>query len=93
MIDNKQAGFDATDHLLKQGCRQIMFIGDNLSSNVYAERQQGYMQALSFHRMPVDPELTYVTNLGENSGEQVLHRLRELPVTPVSYTHLTLPTN
>jgi LacI family transcriptional regulator len=82
IIDNVKAGFDATSHLLEQGCKRIMFIGDNLASNVYTERQQGYQQALSSHRVTIDPELTYITTLDEISGERVLNRLKEITVRP-----------
>ncbi|MEX0987049.1 MAG: hypothetical protein WD052_06180 [Bacteroidales bacterium] len=30
VIDNKKAGYDATAHLIEQGCRRSMFIGGNL---------------------------------------------------------------
>jgi LacI family transcriptional regulator len=82
VIDNFRAGFDATAHLLEQGCRQVMFVGDNLSGNVYADRQQGYRQALSSHGITLNPELTFITTLDEDSGERVLNRLREFRERP-----------
>ena len=82
IIDNVKAGFDATNHLIEQGCRRIMFVGDNLISNVYADRKEGYLQAHSTHRIPVDPELSYITTLDEESGGRVVNRLKELRERP-----------
>ncbi|HRG07232.1 MAG TPA: substrate-binding domain-containing protein, partial [Cyclobacteriaceae bacterium] len=49
VIDNRQAGFDATNHLLSQGCKRILQIAGNLSRNVYADRLEGYKLALAKH--------------------------------------------
>jgi LacI family transcriptional regulator len=82
VIDNVQAGFDATAHLLEQGCRRIMFVGDNPASNVYADRQQGYSQALFSYHSSMDPGLIFITTLDEDSGSRVVERLRKLPQMP-----------
>lgn len=49
LIDNKTAGFEATEHLIKQGCENILHISGNMKRNVYAERFQGYKNALDMH--------------------------------------------
>ncbi len=82
VIDNVQAGYDATIHLVEQGCRRIMFVGDNLASNVYADRQQGYRQALISHKVKANPDLSFITTLDEDSGERVLKRMEELKLRP-----------
>lgn len=75
VIDNVKAGFDATSHLIEQGCERIMYVSDNLLSSVYADRQAGYKKALKHHRLAFDPELTFVTPLDEGSGERTYQRL------------------
>jgi LacI family transcriptional regulator len=82
VIDNVKAGLDATAHLLDQGCRRIMFVGDNLTSNVYADRHVGYKQALLSRQLPCDPVMTFITTLDEESGERVLERMLELKDRP-----------
>jgi LacI family transcriptional regulator len=82
IIDNEKAGKDATEHLIGQGCRRIMFVGDNLTSNVYEDRHQGYLQALRGNHLREEPELTFITTLDEDSGERVLDhfmRMKEKP--------------
>jgi len=43
--DNEAGGHDATTHLLAQGCRQIVFLGDPAAPEV-AARLQGHLRAL-----------------------------------------------
>ncbi len=82
IIDNVKAGRDATAHLLDAGCRRIMYVGDNLISSVYADRHQGYQQALAEHGIVYDSGLTFVTSLDEESGARVLSRIREMESVP-----------
>ena len=74
VINNEGAGFDATNHLIEQGCRRIMYVSDNLTSNVYSDRHQGYKRALKHHHIPTDPELTFVNKLDEDSGVRTFNR-------------------
>lgn len=46
VIDNLMAGYDATNHLISQGCQNILLIGGNLKQNVYLDRFRGYKKAL-----------------------------------------------
>ncbi len=53
IINNFQAGYDATKHLIQQGCKRIAHITSSLKRNVYAERMRGYKQALQDHKLEV----------------------------------------
>jgi LacI family transcriptional regulator len=46
VIDNHTAGYDATTHLIEQGCKRIVHIAGSLNRNVYADRLAGYTRAL-----------------------------------------------
>ncbi len=50
-IDNKKAGFDATEHLISKGCKNIWHIGGNVSCGVYKDRMEGYLNALSEYKV------------------------------------------
>lgn len=49
MINNTQAIYDATSHLIKEGCKRIVHVLGNLKINVYADRLKGYKYALLDH--------------------------------------------
>jgi DNA-binding LacI/PurR family transcriptional regulator len=48
-INNHQAGYIATDHLIKLGCDRIGFLGYHGSATIISERMAGYRDALSAH--------------------------------------------
>lgn len=68
VVDNFQAGFDATKHLIEQGCKRIAHIGGSQLRNVYHERQSGYLQALKDYRLKVDSQL--IVNCQKLSAEE-----------------------
>ena len=69
VIDNYRAAYDVTKHLIQQGCKKIMHLGGNLLRNVYADRLNGYKQALRDHNITVDEKkLVYISKLSEEAG-------------------------
>ncbi|MCW5910916.1 MAG: LacI family DNA-binding transcriptional regulator [Cyclobacteriaceae bacterium] len=68
VIDNRQAGYDATHHLLSQGCKRIMHLAGNLSRNVYSDRLEGYKMALAKFNIPFDPSLVISNSLLSEQG-------------------------
>lgn len=57
VVDNIQAAFDATDHLVKKGYRKIACVTLNVHLNNMNQRVLGYKQALIENNIPVDEEL------------------------------------
>jgi len=68
LINNFQAAYDVTKHLLEQGCKRIMHLGGNMLRDVYSERLRGYKRALQDHKIPFDEKLIYISNLTEEAG-------------------------
>lgn len=65
VINNQKAGYEATRHLIEQGCKKIAHITANLKRNVYAERLKGYKNALTKHELLFDEKLVLVNDLSE----------------------------
>lgn len=76
VINNIQAAYKATAHLIEQGCRNIVHISGNLKVNVYKDRLKGYKYALVDNDIPFNESSVITTNLTEEAGisaaEQIL---------------------
>jgi len=84
VIDNVKAGFDATEHLIEQGCSRIAYLSDNRSSNVYSERFSGYKDALEKHNILYDPEFIFEDKLNEESGKRTVTKMLRMKIRPDS---------
>jgi LacI family transcriptional regulator len=82
VIDNFKAGYDATQHLIDQGCRKIACVTGSLNRNVYNDRLRGFKQALSDNSVPYDENLLIVSNLSYNSGEMIVRELMKREAMP-----------
>lgn len=68
VIDNTKAAYDATTHLIDEGCKRIVYIGGNLKRNVYADRLKGYKLAMLDKGIVFDDSLLIINNLSEQAG-------------------------
>ncbi|MEN9685372.1 MAG: hypothetical protein RLZZ28_1158 [Bacteroidota bacterium] len=75
IINNRKAGYDATSHLIDQGCKRIAHITANLKRNVYAERLKGYQQALAEHGIKFYEKYLIVDDLSEEGS---IHSARKI---------------
>jgi LacI family transcriptional regulator len=78
IIDNFQAAFNVTKHLLEQGCKRIMHLGGNILRNVYAERLRGYKQALKEAKISFTEKLLYISKLTEDSGTEAADHILQM---------------
>jgi LacI family transcriptional regulator len=82
VLDNFKAGYEATSHLIAQGCRHIMHIGGSLLRNVYSDRYNGYKQALSDYGIEFDENLVIISNLDDQAGREIAHRIIKMDKRP-----------
>lgn len=75
IIDNYTAGYDATKHLIDQGCKKIVHVGGSMNRNVYNDRYRGYRQALTDSSLDYDDRMLILTDLSDNSGEVIIRQL------------------
>ena len=75
VIDNFRAGYEATIHLIDQGCRKIVHVGGSMNRNVYLDRFRGYKQALEDRSVEYDDRNLIITDLGDESGVVILRQL------------------
>lgn len=82
VINNYQAGYDATKHLIDQGCKRISIITSSLKRNVYAERLRGYKQALADNKLKFDEKLLIVDGLKEEDAMRSANRILAMKNLP-----------
>ena len=55
-VDNQQAAFDMTSHLIKLGCKSITFMAPSFNTRARTERLEGWKEALQAAGMAVDEQ-------------------------------------
>lgn len=81
-INNVQAGYEATKHLLSKGRRRIVHVTVSSTESVYRERFRGYAQALAEFGVPLDMNLVYLGDLSLESGADAAKFIHALPQRP-----------
>jgi LacI family transcriptional regulator len=82
IIDNYKCGYQATKHLIEQGCRKIVLVTASLKRNVYAQRYKGYVDALSEHKIPFEKELVLIKDLSEQCGAEAAMEILKMKPRP-----------
>ena len=82
MIDNAQAAYEVTDHLISQGCRNIVHVVSNPKINVYVNRLKGYRYALMDHGLPYKGENVLYSDLSEEAGTIIVDKLLAMEQPP-----------
>jgi LacI family transcriptional regulator, galactose operon repressor len=82
LIDNKKAAYEATKHLIEQGCTRIVHITAKPKRNVYIDRLSGYKQALAENNIEFKDENLIIGNLSLEAGmeaAEVILKMNPLP--------------
>ena len=82
IIDNYKCGYQATQHLVEQGCKRIVLVTANLKRNVYAQRHKGYMEALFDNGIPYEKELVLIKDLSEQCGVEAAREIVKMKPMP-----------
>lgn len=82
VIDNFKAGYNATSHLIKQGCKRIMHLGGSLKRNVYLDRFNGYKKALEDNRIVFQESLVNLSMLNEQTGIDMANKILNMNQLP-----------
>ncbi|ULC59063.1 LacI family transcriptional regulator [Flaviramulus sp. BrNp1-15] len=76
IIDDRKAAFDATEHLIKTGCKTIAHITGPLKPKTTIDRYMGYKKALEKYNIPFDKSLIYTSeNLSYEDGYNLTSKI------------------
>ena len=78
VIDNFQAGYDATEHLIHQGCKNILIVTGNLKRNVYSDRLLGYKKALQKNNLNFKEVNILETTMEPNNSKDVVNYIKNM---------------
>jgi LacI family transcriptional regulator len=81
-IDDYKAGYLATEHLIKQGCKNICHFSGDLNLEIYQHRYNGYIDALKDNNLPIIEENIVATISAIPSGIEAVKKLWEQDTTP-----------
>jgi LacI family transcriptional regulator len=72
IVDDYESALNATEHLIKTGCKKIAFFStiDNLS--IGKLRKDGYLKALENHNFNIDEDLIILTDNHKDFDERVI---------------------
>ena len=82
LIDNRHAAYEATQHLVQQGCRRIVHITATPKRNVYIDRLHGYKQALADNDIPFKEEYVIINNLSMEAGAEAAEIISKMSPLP-----------
>jgi LacI family transcriptional regulator len=82
LIDNTKAAYEATSHLIEQGCKRIVHITALPKQNVYVGRLQGYKNALEKHKIKFREELIIVGDLSLEAGIDAAAQILKMKPMP-----------
>lgn len=80
IIDDFQGAFDATEHLILQGCKRIAHFAGPQRLEIYKNRYKGYRSALEKHDIELDEDLVMTSKLMESDGVECTKKLLSLPI-------------
>jgi LacI family transcriptional regulator len=82
IIDNYKNGYQATQHLVEQGCKRIVMVTASLKRNVYAQRFKGYKDALYDNGIKFDDKLVLIKDLSEKCGVEAAKQIMKMNPLP-----------
>ncbi|HEV8284160.1 MAG TPA: LacI family DNA-binding transcriptional regulator [Chitinophagaceae bacterium] len=82
IIDNYKCGYQATQHLIEQGCKKIAHVTASLNRNVYSLRYKGYRDALFDNGISFSENLLIVKDLSENAGITAARQMLKMKPRP-----------
>ncbi|WP_430815068.1 LacI family DNA-binding transcriptional regulator [Carboxylicivirga sp. RSCT41] len=82
VVDNYEAAYAATEHLINLGCKRIAHLGGVTSSKVFSDRIEGYKDALAKNGLPLLSQFLLSSDLSEQDAREAVRIWLNLPEKP-----------
>jgi LacI family transcriptional regulator len=81
-IDDFKGGYEATQHLINQGCKRIAHLSNNRSVQIFKNRYLGYKQAIIDNGLVFDENLVIETMSKVEEGSRAAKILMDMQTPP-----------
>lgn len=81
-IDDFNGAYQATKHLIEQGCKRIAHLSNNRSLEIFKNRYLGYKQAIIDHGLEFDEDLVIETFSKVSEGRKTVKKLLKMKNPP-----------
>jgi LacI family transcriptional regulator len=81
-VDDYEGAFEATEHLIQQGCRRIAHIAGPQTVSVSKNRIEGYREALRKYNIPFQDEWVLHSEITQSGGTERTYQLMALRNRP-----------
>ncbi|TRZ46207.1 LacI family DNA-binding transcriptional regulator [Robertkochia solimangrovi] len=81
-INDFDGGYQATKHLIEQGCKRIAHTSGDFALEIYKDRFEGYKEALSEYGIPFKKEYVMQTRSDTDAGKDAITKFMKLPNPP-----------
>lgn len=82
IIDDYEASFQATEHLIENGAKRIAHFGGPTDVSIYSGRLNGYKKGLEKHGLEAEDELIITSRLMDEDGIRCAEELMKLQQLP-----------
>ena len=82
LVDDYAGAFQATEHLIGQGCRKIAHVSGPMSLTISRNRCNGYRDALRKHKLPLRDEWVVSAEYSQAEGTERAYQLMALRERP-----------
>jgi LacI family transcriptional regulator len=82
VIDNQKAAYEATLHLIAQGCKKIVHITALPQQNVYVDRLKGFQKALKESKIKLRAEDVIIGDLSMEAGANAAETIMQMKPLP-----------
>jgi LacI family transcriptional regulator len=82
VINNTNAAYQATSHLIEQGCKNIAHITAPIQQNVYTDRLKGYKQALEDNNIAFKKNNVIICDMGFSDGAVAAEKILAMKPLP-----------
>jgi LacI family transcriptional regulator len=81
-IDDYQASYQTTQHLIEQGCERIAFFSGDRSLEIYEDRYRGYEKALLDNNIAINEDYIITIKSNVTEGRDAVEKLLALENPP-----------